>query len=105
MSRAGYLSEYTAKKKLILQYGFHNVFKNAISNQGADYLVTGKGRLVKCVEVKECHSKKYYPGQKELDQFRRISEFCKEHNIPGELWIHYPNTRRWIIADVNDYIS
>jgi len=102
MTRKGYSAEYEAKKKLIKEYGFFNVFKNAISNQGADYLVVSEGCLIKCVEVKECHSKKYYPSKKEKAQFQRIREFCGAHNIYGEIWIKYPN-RGWEIKRVEEY--
>lgn len=103
MARKGYQAEYEAKKELISQFGFLNVFKNAISNQGPDYLVVGEGKLIKCVEVKECHSKKYYPLKNEIIQFKRIKDFCDEHKIKGELWIKYPN-RGWVKGLVDEYI-
>lgn len=102
--KKGYQAELEAKKKLIKQFGFHNVFKNAISNQGADYLVFSKGRLVKCVEVKECHGKKYYCQPEEKSQFKRIQAFCNEHDITCELWIKYVS-RNWSIENIKDYIK
>ena len=104
MARKGYSGEYEAKKKLIKQFGFHNVFKNAISNQGADYLVVGKGELVKCVEVKECHRKKYYPSQREISQFKRIKAFCDEHQIRCEVWIKHPR-KPWEIDYIEKFIK
>lgn len=104
MSRKGYQAEYECKKKLIEEFGFLNVFKNAISNQGADYLVVMEGRLVKCVEVKECHGKKYYPLPDEKEQLKRILTFCEEHKIIGEVWIKYPN-RGWEIKNIKDYLK
>lgn len=104
MSRKGYNSELVAKKKLIAEFGFINVFKNAISNQGADYLVVSKGRLVKCIEVKESHEKKYHPMKSVKEQFIRIKQFTDEHNIPVEVWLHYPKTKIWEVHSINDYI-
>ena len=104
MVRKGYQAEYEAKQQLIKEFGFLNVFKNAISNQGADYLVVRHGHLVKCVEVKECHGKKYYCLPNEKEQFTRILTFCKEHNIPAELWIKYPN-RGWEHTLIDTYLS
>jgi len=103
MSRKGYEAELECKKKLINEFGFHNVFKNAICNQGADYLVFAKGRLVKCVEVKECHGKKYYCTPEEKRQFARIKAFCDEHEIECELWIKYVS-RGWKIENIKDYV-
>ena len=65
MTRKGYQAEYEAKSKLQKEFGKDNVIKVAIGSFGSDYIVVGKGELIKCVEVKECHQKKYYPSQKE----------------------------------------
>jgi len=103
--RKGYASEYIAKNKLVEEFGFLNVFKNAICNQGADYLVFKEGRLIKAVEVKECHKDKYYPDPKQLSQFKRIKEFCDSHKIPNELWVHYPKTKTWVYTNVEEYLK
>jgi len=109
MTRKGYQAEYEAKQKLIKEFGFHNVFKNAISNQGSDYMVFAKGRLVKCVEVKECHQKKYYCTPEERSQFVRIKAFCDEHNIKCELWIKYVGIKGrkvcWSTEYIDDYVE
>lgn len=86
--RHGYYSEYKTKKYLEGIYGATNLIKIAISQQGADYLVVGEGKLLKIVEVKECHKKNYYPSKKERMQFERIVKFAKQHKIPAELWIY-----------------
>ena len=91
--RKGYNAEWEAKQKLIKEFGKMNIFKIAIGG-AVDYLVVGQGKLIKCVECKECHGKKYYPGPDEKRQFERIREFCTEHKIDCEIWIKYPN-RGW----------
>ena len=103
MSHKGYQAELEAKKRLQLEFGELNVIKLAISQFGADYFVVGKGKLIKCVEVKECHGKRYYPLPDEKKQFIRIKTFCDEHNIFCELHIKYPN-RGWSFENIIDYI-
>ena len=99
----GYNSELECKKKLIAEFGEHNVFKIAIGG-AVDFIVVGKGELVKCIEVKECHGKKYYSLPQEKLQFQRILDFCDEHQITCELWIKYPN-RGWEINDLKEYMK
>jgi Holliday junction resolvase len=79
------------------------VIKVAIGSFGSDFIVVKEGKLVKCVEVKECHGKKYYAMPKEKEQFARIKDFCDEHSIECELWIKYPN-RGWSIENIKTYI-
>ena len=74
MSRKGGLAETECKKKLIAEFGEHNVFKIAIGG-AVDFIVVSKGMLIKAVECKESHSKKYYPLADEKNQFRRKVEF------------------------------
>jgi Holliday junction resolvase len=104
MVRKGYGTELEAKKKLMLQYGMHNVIKVAIGSFGSDYIIVGKGKLIKCVECKECHGKKYYPLPDEKKQLQRILDFCNEHEIKCELWIKYVS-RNWEIKDLKDYLT
>lgn len=93
MYRKGYAGEYKIKNELIKSYGKINVIKIAISQEGSDFLVLRKGRLVKVVEVKETVKDKYYPSQKEKKQFERIKEFAEEHRVPAELYIVYRKGR------------
>ena len=86
--KKGYYSELRAKKELEKEYGKGNVVKIAISQQGADFIVISCGEVVKIVEVKETHSKKYYPRPKEKNQIKRIIEFAKKQGITAELWIY-----------------
>lgn len=86
--RKGYASEYKSKKELVDTYGKDNCIKVAISQVGSDYLVICCGELIKTVEVKECHDKKYYPSAKDKDQFRRIVDFAKSQGCIAELWVY-----------------
>jgi len=89
MYRKGYVGEYLIKNRLIKEYGKINVLKIAISQEGSDFIVLQKGKIIKVVEVKETTKDKYYPSQKEKRQFERIRSFAKEHKIPAELYIVY----------------
>ena len=92
MYRKGYVGEYVVKKKLIEEFGKMNVIKIAISQDGSDFHVFRKGRLVKVVEVKEkVTDKEYIPDERSKNQFERIKEFATEHNCLAELWIIYRN--------------
>lgn len=86
--RKGYYAELLCKKKLQEQYGKENVIKVAICG-ALDYIVLKNGKIVKFVEVKNTHEKKYYPTKKEKLQFKRIKLLAKEHNVPFELWIKF----------------
>lgn len=83
--RKGYKSEYTAKRRLIKQYGERNVLKLAIG-QAADFIVLapGENRIEKIVEIKK-RKEKYYKSENK-DQHQRIVELAKEHKIRYELW-------------------
>ena len=83
MYRRGYKAELKAKKELQKTYGKDNVVKIAIGG-AEDFLVVGCGELIKVVEVKEVHNKKYYPTAREQEQFRRIIYFAQLHHIPAE---------------------
>lgn len=91
MSRKGYASEYRAKNELKEQYGAQNVLKIAIGG-AQDFLCVNRGRLVKVVEIKEFHPrgkrKRYYPNEKDRNQFNRIINFCAKHDCPHEVWIY-----------------
>lgn len=89
--RKGYMGEYKAKKELIQKYGKENVLKVAIGG-AVDFLVLtpGKNKIEKIVEVKECHKNKYYPTQREKEQFERLKRLGKKHSIKTELWIKFP---------------
>lgn len=101
--RRGYQSELRAKKELEEIYGKGNVIKVAISQQGADHIVVSCGELVKIIEVKETKKNKYYPSQKEKNQFRRIIEFARQHRIPAELWIYFKKgTGKPVIKQTQD---
>lgn len=100
--KKGYSAELETKQKLIKEYGTLNVIKVAIGG-AMDFIVISKGRVARIIESKLCHSKKYYPVEQERSQFRRIKEFCDEHEVKGELWIKYPN-RGWDYKLVDDYI-
>lgn len=90
MFRKGYVGEYIVKKKLIEEFGKINVTKIAISQDGSDFHVLKKGRLVKVVEVKEkVGDKEYTPDERSKNQFERIKEYAIEHNCLAELWIIY----------------
>ena len=91
--RKGYAAEYVAKKDLERIYGKGNVLKIAISQVGPDFIILGKPvydicPLYKVVEVKETHGKKYYLRDKDKQQIMRIIEWCKEHQVKGELWVY-----------------
>jgi Holliday junction resolvase len=103
MTRKGYQAELECKKELQKEFGVSNVIKVAIGSFGSDFIAVSKGRLVKCVEVKECHAKKYYPTPDEKKQFKRIIDFCDEHDIHCEIWIKHPG-HEWIKDLVNNYI-
>jgi Holliday junction resolvase len=103
MARKGYQAELEAKQKLMKEFGESNVIKVAIGSFGSDYIILGKGKLIKCVEVKESHSKKYTPLPDEKRQFARIKDFCDEHEVKCELWIKYPR-RGWSFENIVDYI-
>lgn len=87
MARKGYISENKCKKELIRKYGKFSVVKIAIGG-AEDFLVVGRGELIKVVEVKEVHHKNYSPRPREKEQIKRIIEFAKHHLIPAELWIY-----------------
>ena len=87
MVRRGYVSELKAKKELEKIYGKGNVIKVAIGG-AEDFLVIGCGGLIKVVEVKEVHNRKYCPSKREKGQFERIVSFSTLHKIPAELWIY-----------------
>jgi len=101
MTRKGYVGEYRIKNLLAQQYPEADIVKVAISQQGADFIVIEKGRLVKVVEVKETTAKKYYPHPKEKEQIERIKEFARRHGIPAELVVVYRRGRvRRVEVDV-----
>ena len=87
--KKGYRSELLAKKILQKRYGNLNVIKVAIGG-AQDFIALEKGRVVKVVEVKECHQKKYYPSARDRLQLIRIRSFAKEHEADFEVWIKYP---------------
>lgn len=89
MARKGYRGEWLAKRKLGIKYGKQNVIKVAIGG-AQDFIVLSKGRIIKFIEVKECHKKKFYPSPREKDQFSRIENLAKEHNAAFEVWVKYP---------------
>ena len=90
MYRKGYVGEYIVKKKLIEEFGKINVTKVAISQEGSDFHVLKKGRLIKVVEVKEkIGYKEYIPDERSKKQFERIKEYAIEQNCIAELWIVY----------------
>lgn len=92
MSRKGYASELLAKKELEDAYGKQNCIKVAIGSFGGDFIVLHpySNEIVKIVEVKETHRKKYYPSAREKVQLARIKTFAKLHDIKAELWIRKP---------------
>lgn len=92
MAREGYDEEYQCKQELIKEYGKENVIKVAIAQFGGDFIVleAGSPQILKVVEVKGCHAKKFYLGKRGRKQIERITEFCKSHQIGFELWIKYP---------------
>jgi len=87
MARKGYYSEYKAKRELIDIWGKPNVIKVAIGG-ATDFIVVCQGKIIKVVEVKEAHKKKYYPRPNEKEQMRRIKEFAEIHGIRAEVWIY-----------------
>lgn len=87
MVRRGWISENKCKQELIKQFGKHAVIKVAIGG-AEDFLVASCGELVKVVEVKEVHNKKYYARPIEKLQIERIIEFSKHHHIIAEMWIY-----------------
>ena len=96
--RKGYLSEKSARKLLEKECSDpDSIAKVAISQFGADYVLYSDDSpdVKKVVEVKECHGKKYYPSKREKEQLERIKVWCNKRHITAELWIHYPNERRW----------
>lgn len=94
--KKGYQSERKAKESLIRVFGKYNVVKVAIGG-AQDFVVFRKGQILKVVEVKECHKKKYYPNEREQEQVKRMQPFCQEHNAKLEVWVHYPHRREWDI--------
>lgn len=92
--RKGYPSERLAKRELINEFGEQNVIKVAIGG-AQDFIVVKGGRLIKVVEVKECHQDKFYMTGLSKDQFERMKGFCKEHGCIAELWVHYPHKKQW----------
>tara|TARA_R110000787_G_scaffold98338_1_gene202318 strand:- start:394 stop:714 length:321 start_codon:yes stop_codon:yes gene_type:complete len=87
--RGGYYGEYKAKKELEDIYGKECVLKIAIAQIGADFMVIKEGKLILLVEVKETIKNKYYPREKERNQFARIAQFAQSNNSQAELWIYY----------------
>jgi Holliday junction resolvase len=87
MVRRGYKAELKGKKDLQEIYGKSSVIKVAIGG-AEDFLIASCGELLKVIEVKEVHHKKYYPKKIEKEQFERIKEFAELHHIPAELWIY-----------------
>jgi len=85
--RKGYKSELRAKKELQEIYGKSSVIKVAIGG-AEDFIIASCGELLKIIECKEVHHKKYYPTKKEKQQFERIKEFAELQSIPAELWIY-----------------
>ena len=88
--RKGYNAEYLAKKILQKKYGEDAVVKIAIGQMGADFLVWENKRIIKLVEVKESHKKKWYINEREKKQIERIKQFCKKNELEFEIWIKYP---------------
>lgn len=85
-----------------IKYGKLSVIKVAIGG-AQDFIVVDRGQLILVVEVKECHSSKYYPSLKEQDQLKRIVEFCKHNCCLCEVWIHYPKHKIWDKKDISEY--
>lgn len=90
MARLGYAEEYLAKKLLAKEYRKNQLIKVAIGG-AMDYVIVSEGKLILVVEVKACHSDKYYPSKRDKEQFKRIEEFCKDNNVRGEVWVKYPH--------------
>lgn len=87
MARKGWSWEYKCKKKLIDEYGEINVLKPAFWQWKSDFLILKKGRIIKAIECKKTQKSKWYPNQREIEQFKKLKEFCHEHGIECEYWI------------------
>jgi hypothetical protein len=89
MMRKGYSSEYKAKQDLIQKYGEGNIIKVAIGQFGGDFIIIDHNKIIKIVEVKSSHNK-YLDGQRVMvdEQIERIRVFCKERDIPFEVWFY-----------------
>lgn len=98
MARKGYEGEKQAKKELIEKYGFDSVIKVAIGG-AMDFIVWKNKKVHMIVEVKECHSNKFYQN-KYKEQFSRISEFAKKNRIKAELWIYYLKQGKKAVKEV-----
>jgi len=100
MVRRGYSSELKAKKELEQIFGFNNVIKVAIGG-ATDFITVCLGELIKVVEVKECHKKKFYASKREKEQMKRIIKFAKQHKITAELWLYYPTRGKATIKQIS----
>jgi len=92
MVRKGYMAEKWVKDKLVALYGKDDVIKVAIAGK-IDYIVLNRGRIVKGVEVKECHQSRYTPSKREIEQFKWLLAFAKRHKCNAELWVLFPQGR------------
>ena len=100
MARKGYRAEYEAKQLLIQQYGKNNVLKLAIG-QAVDFIILkpNSKEIEKFVEVKK-RNKKYYMCSNK-DQWIRILQMSKQHNIPVELWERKKGKKEFIVKIIN----
>jgi len=83
MSRKGYYSEYKIMQMLKKEYPECDIMRNPI----ADFMIIDKGRIIKIIEIKSIHQKKYYPKPRERIQIQRIKEFSIKHNVDSEIWL------------------
>ena len=83
MTRKGYYSEDKVRKILRKNYPDCDILRNQI----ADFMIIDKGRIIKIIEIKSIHQKKYYPKPRERIQLARIKEFSIKHNIDSEIWL------------------
>jgi len=91
--RKGYYGEYFIKK--YLEKDGDTVLKLPIW-QIFDFLVIEKNsnRIKKVIEVKETHNDKFYPSKREKEQFDKIKEWSKKHNVPAYLFIRFIKNKK-----------
>lgn len=83
MTRKGYYSEYKINQILKKKYPDCDIMRNPI----ADFMIIQKGKIIKIIEVKSIHQKKFYPTPREKRQIKKIIKFSIKHDISSEIWI------------------
>jgi len=100
MSRKGYNQEYYAKLELQKSYGKHNVIRTTCSQNVPDFIVlrTNIGEVLG-FEVKSTVGEKWYPEQRDREQWKAIKIWSVATGVIVRYWLIYRRKPKNIIEE------